>query len=55
MKNNGHEPKPTLPPGLVPYKGTKKEIEKLRKFWENEPDNLASRGPNVRFRQTTKK
>jgi hypothetical protein len=47
--------KPTLPAGLVPYKGTRREIEKLNKWLLNEPDNLASGGRNLRHRHTVKK
>ena len=55
MAKTRRKPKPTLPAGLVPYKGTKKELERLRKWALNEPDNLASGGRNLRHRQTVKK
>jgi hypothetical protein len=55
MKKNGSKVKSTLPAGLVPFKGSQKELENLKKWWRDEPDSLASGGARVRCRQTAKK
>ena len=45
------EKKAALPPGIVPFKGASAKLKRwLKEF--GEPDNLASAGPHVRFRQT---
>jgi hypothetical protein len=58
-KNNANaqmKNKASLPPGLVPYTGPRKNFKHLKEWLRDEPDSLASRGPHLRFRHpaTTK-